>query len=75
MEMRLGGGCNGANFMADLLPNSQHIECYEENPFNLCMFHFIYLLLKEIQTCVMQLPRLPQGYFFSVFDYCREISK
>lgn len=47
MQMCLGGVCNGANFMADLLPNSPHIVCYKENLFNLFAFLVIYLLFKR----------------------------
>lgn len=47
MEMCLGGVCNGANFMADLLPYSWHIVHYKESPFNRFAFLVAYLLFKR----------------------------
>lgn len=47
MEICFGGTCNGANFMADLHPDSWHAVCCKENPFNLFAFLAIYLLFKR----------------------------
>lgn len=50
MEICLGGVDNGPNFMADLLPDSWHIVCCKENPFNLFAFLAIYLLFKRYKN-------------------------
>lgn len=58
MEICLGDMCNGANYMADLLPDSRHVV----KRIHLICLHFLppICFLKEIQTCVMQMHKLSQ---------------